>query len=538
MTRRAVFLCATLAFLLSSCPGVSGGDRISVLIRDMTLRQKVGQLILLGFQGRALGPADRALLRDVNPGGIVFYGRNMKDASDIPAMISSINSVMKENKAPLFYAIDQEGGVVHRVEGQLYRPPSALSLGAAGSAELAREVGGSVGSALRGLGINVNLSPVLDVPEDFSSSPMATRSFGDNAEKVERLGIAYIRGLGDAGVLATAKHFPGIGRAFRDSHYGIPRIAWESVHERDNDMRPFRAAVRAGVDIVMAGHVIAEPGDSRKPVSLSVAWMSGTLRKEMGFEGLIIVDNIEMKAIEDTMPVAQAAVEAFLSGADMIMVSHERENQRAVFDALLDAAMKGRIPSERLEASLRRIMEAKERAVSGNRGSFRSLKEVSRSVAEESVTVIVRRGAPRVLIRKEGRVLYTGYNAGLFSEMESFFRSAGRINMPLRSFRKTREGKFPKDFVKNFDGVIVDADYPDAREMISLCRDAGKAYVVMLYHPRRVGKVLKELHPGQLLLAYENDRSQFLAALEIASGMREAKGKLPYQAVPADGYGY
>ena len=211
-------------------------------------------------------------------------------------------------------AIDQEGGLVHRLRGDYYRPPSAPAIGAAHSEELARNVGLATGSALRELGININLTPVLDMPANILTSPMTMRSFGDHPQTVEKLGTAYIRGIQDAGLLAAAKHFPGIGRGLGDSHFKVPHLFWETNGERENDLLPFRGAVQQGVDLVMVGHVIAEPGDARLPVSLSSFWMEEVLRQEMGFKGLVIVDNIEMKAIQDLMSIPEAAVQSFKAG--------------------------------------------------------------------------------------------------------------------------------------------------------------------------------------------------------------------------------
>jgi len=281
--KKTLFIFGVVFSFSLSCASLSAADRVEEYINGMTLREKVGQLILLGIQGRGFDAKNNGHIKKINPGGIVFYGRNLKDADDIPHLISKIQSFFGKRDLPMFFAVDQEGGLVHRIEGEMYRPPSAPAMGAANSEELSREVGQSVGQALKALGININLAPVLDVPADIRSSAMAMRSFGSDSRAVARLGTAYIRGLRDAGVLATAKHFPGIGRTNEDSHRSIPRIVWKSHNERDNDITPFRSAIREGVDIIMTGHVIAEPGDAGNLVSLSTYWMKGVLRKEMGF---------------------------------------------------------------------------------------------------------------------------------------------------------------------------------------------------------------------------------------------------------------
>ncbi|HID39020.1 MAG TPA: glycoside hydrolase family 3 protein, partial [Calditrichaeota bacterium] len=198
-------------------------DKASDYISKMTLEEKIGQIMFIGFQGNSLNSKNMNHLKKINPGGIVFYRRNFEDASDIPSLISIIKSITKNHYLPLFFAIDQEGGIVHRIKGEYYKPPSVPAIGAINSAEITREVGLSVGNALRDLGININFAPVLDVPIDLLSSPMSRRSFSDNPKTVARLGTAYIKGLQDAGMLSTAKHFPGMGRTHEDSHHTLPR---------------------------------------------------------------------------------------------------------------------------------------------------------------------------------------------------------------------------------------------------------------------------------------------------------------------------
>lgn len=258
-------------------------DSVDKYINKMTIGQKIGQLVLMGFQGRSLNKQDIAHIKKIHPGGIVFYARNFNDASDVAPFIEKITSVFKNNEVPMFFAIDQEGGIVHRIEGEYFKPPSAPSIGAAYSEEIAREVGRSIGSTLRNLGININLAPVLDMPSDILSSQMTLRSYSNDSKIVEKLGVAYINGLKEAGLLSTAKHFPGIGRANKDPHHILQHIAWGTQDEKDNDIEPFKGAIKAGVDIIMVGHFIAEPGDAKNPISLSSYWMKDMLKKRYWF---------------------------------------------------------------------------------------------------------------------------------------------------------------------------------------------------------------------------------------------------------------
>ena len=526
-----VFIITLAALMFRPYPTVFADDTLEAHIKNMTLRQKIGQIMFIGFQGRALGSRDIEHIKNINPGGIVFYARNFRDASDAAALLSKIKSSLKDRELSVFFAIDQEGGIVHRIKGESYTPPSEPAIGATGSEELAKKAGLSVGTALGSLGININLSPVLDVPIDISPSPMMGRSYSYDPEIVKRLGIAYIKGLKDAGLLATAKHFPGIGRANEDSHFKLPHIIWKTQNEKDGDIMPFQGAVKAGVDIIMVGHFIAEPGDEKNPVSLSSYWMKNVLRKDIGFDGLIVVDNIEMKPIEEIMPVSEAAVHSFKAGADMIMVSHERENQKAVFNALMEAVKKGDISQDRLDESLRRIISAKTRMTSHriNKVSAGDLNEISKLVAENSVIALRLKDATFYAINKNDKVLFAGCNLTLFNAIKDAFMHTEILNTTLVNYKKMKPEIPIVEFIKKFDALIIDADYTDASEIISACNDLNLKYAVVLNHPWNFQKILERSQPKWIIITYENSMIHLKTAIEIISGNLPAKGRLPYK---------
>lgn len=504
-----------------------------------TLREKAGRIMFIGINSRRLAEGDKKHLRDINPGGIVLYARNFKDASEIPPLVEEIKSALPDKGHRPFFAIDQEGGIVHRVEGESFRPPSAPSIGAAGSEGLAEEVGLSVGLALRELGIDINFSPVLDMPFDMKSSPMKKRSIGNDPERVERLGRAYIKGLGKAGVLSTAKHFPGAGKTAEDSHNRLPRIGWEGPEEKERDLLPFRGAIEEGVDIVMAGHFVAEPGDHEHPVSLSPYWLTEVLRDGLSFDGLILIDNIEMKAIQDLMPLGKAAVKSFLSGADVIMVSHERKKQKEVFDSLFKALQKGDISDERLDDSLRRLDEAEKKLSLHVKESASAprLDEVARRVLEDSVVSILKEGSV-INGTPFGKALYAGYNKKLFDSLKENSERAGIINLPVKNYLSKNKIPSLSVLLKGLRAVVVDAGHPDAALLISSCREAATACIVHIEHPWDTARILEALRPERAVVTFENSKAHIRAATEIALGLRRAKGTLPYPKALPEGYRY
>ena len=511
--------------------GLYAGDEADEYISGMTLEEKIGQIMLVGIPRRIVTSRDIEHLKKINPGGIVFYRRNFKDAPALPPLISSIKSIFQNNKLPLFFAIDQEGGIVHRIEGEYHKPPSAPSIGAVNSEELAREIGLSVGNALRDLGININLAPVLDVPTDLQSSRMTRRSYSNDPQTVAQLGTAYISGLHDAGILATAKHFPGVGRTYEDTHDTLPHITWKTNGEKDSDIIPFQAAIKAGVDMIMVGHFIAEPGDAKHPISLSSYWMTDVLKKEMGFQGLVLIDNIEMKPIAGTMQVGEAAVQSFKAGADIIMVSHEREKQEKVFKALLDAATKGEIPPERLNESLKRIIAAKKRILSYKpvQRASKNLKELSRLAAEGSVTVLTFKDSPFHTMSRDDKVLFAGYNSTIFKTIKDTFKHSGILNTTFINYEKMHPETPIEEFIKTFDALIIDALYSDISEIISICNDSNVPYVIVLSHPLNMQEIIGRVQPKCILITYENNRIFLQTALDVITGVKHAKGRLPYK---------
>lgn len=513
-------------------------DSMSKMTDSLTLDQKVGQLLIIGFHGQSLSEGDIAHIRKIRPGGIVFFGRNFKSASDIPPVIAKIRAVLDDREIPLFFAIDQEGGVVHRIEGEYYKPPSAPAIGAANSERLSRATGRAVGNALRKIGINMNLAPVLDVPADIRLTPILGRCFSDSPERVTRLGVAYIEGIRESGVLSAAKHFPGIGRARDDSHFALPHVIWKSAEDRNGDLLPFVEAGRSGVDAIMTGHFIAEPGDGEYPASLSSYWMKDVLRGSFGFEGLVIVDNIEMKPIMDSMDAGKSAVKSFLAGADVILVSHEKKNQTAAYRGLLDAAEKGVITPERIDESLVRILKAKKRmqaALTTPVADEPSMPGVSREVAENSILLVRRKAARQIAISQDGEILYAGFNPDIYAALKSRYRRAGMLNSTIANLRKKGPSELPEASLEKYDLVVIDGDYPDAEQMAGLCREMKKDFIVITGNFRNLESRVKILKPDFLYASPENRKAYFSVISDILRGSRQAKGAMPYNlSLPPD----
>jgi len=528
----------TLVLLMCLPCSLLADDTTAKTTDSFTLEQKVGQLLMIGFHDKSLNKKDIALLRKIKPGGIVCYTRNFGAASDLQPLIKEIKTILKDEDLPVFFAIDQEGGVVHRIEGEQYKPPSAPAIGAANSEDIAREVGLAVGNGLKSLGINVNLAPVLDMPADIRHSTMTLRSFSNKPEVAARLGVAYLKGLKQAGILSAAKHFPGIGRASGDTHENLPRVVWNTEQEKENDMMPFTSAIKAGVDILMAGHVIAEPGDSVRPVSLSSYWLHDVLREETGFRGLVLVDNIEMKPIQQMMDVGTAAVESFKAGADIIMVSHEQKNQAAVFEALLEGFKKGTLSRARLEESILRIVQAKTfiRSARVHEEKSGDLRSIVKTVTESSVIALRLKDAPLYNFRQLDSILYVGFNTVLFDALKPLFKKAEMMNSSLGKYLAMNPRNPIDQFVKRFDMVVIDSNYTDVSVLVSLCERLDTQYIVFQNRVSSMENTLETIKPKAVIVLLDSAKYSYRIAAEVIRGVRKTSGVLPFQTPSAAFY--
>lgn len=350
----------------SASPWAVGGVDVAGLIDQMTLEQKVGQLLLLGFGGTEMDAAIGAFLEEMEPGGVALFTRNITGPEQTMKLVQGIRShdvVVGGRPLVPFIAVDQEGGTVVRLKSQAAVLPSAMALGAVDDVELAREVGRTLGADLVAWGFNMNLAPVLDVNSNPKNPVIGIRSFGGDARRVAEIGVAYAQGLGEAGVIAVAKHFPGHGDTDVDSHYGLPILHHDRERLFDVELRPFARAFAEGLPAIMTAHIvlplIAEGDDV--PATVSHKVLTGLLREELAYDGLVITDGLEMQGIVDR-GVGEAAVEAVVAGADMVMVLWSADKKREVRQALLDAARSGRLPADRVDQAVRRVLEAKARA--------------------------------------------------------------------------------------------------------------------------------------------------------------------------------
>ncbi|HXF93116.1 MAG TPA: beta-N-acetylhexosaminidase [Nitrospiraceae bacterium] len=328
----------------------------------MALREKVGQLFMAGFSGTAASKDVASLVTDYKPSGVILFSRNLEALGQIVQLTNDLQKLSPGS--PLLIAIDQEGGRVSRLPAEFTLFPPCAVLGACRSYDLAYAVAATTAAELRAVGINMNMAPVLDVNSNPANPVIGDRAFGSDPRTVCEMGQATVAGLQDNEVIACGKHFPGHGDTAADSHKELPVVEAPVERLREIELPPFRYAIAHGVATLMTAHVLYRAWDPRWPATLSPTILTTLLRGEMGFEGVVLTDDLEMRAIIDHYGVEEAAVRAFLAGADMLLICQDPARTATAVRAMERAVEDGTIPAGRLEISLERIARLKRRFLS------------------------------------------------------------------------------------------------------------------------------------------------------------------------------
>ena len=341
----------------------------------MNAAELIGQNLMFRFDGPEFTDDAREAFREIRPGGVLFFSQNITSREQVHALTTELQSEARRlGMPPLLIAADQEGGIVSRFSNDFVTPPSPMALGAAGNPGDTLMASTLTALQLREVGINVNFAPSADVNNNPANPVIRTRSFGDSADRVaEQLAWMY-RGHEAARVATTVKHFPGHGDTSIDSHFGLPSIPGDRQRFERIELAPFRSAVKLGVPAVMSAHIIFPALDPDLPATLSPAILTGLLRAEMGFTGVIFTDAMDMRAISEQFGLAESSVLAKLAGVDMLEANEPIGDQLVRFEALRDAVESGRIPLEAVRASSDRIDALRQRyAITGEPTSLPEL---------------------------------------------------------------------------------------------------------------------------------------------------------------------
>lgn len=326
----------------------------------MSLEELIGKKLVIGIPGASVSREAVDLFRETHAAGLIVYRHNFSSAQGFKRFIADLEEALGRK---LLVAVDHEGGrVIHLAEGVTVFPDN-LALGHTGNETYAAQQGEIEARELRRLGIDLNLAPTLDVLTETYSPNIGIRSYSKDPDRVARLGAARIRAMQAQGLAACAKHFPGQGHSPLDAHLALPVLpaSWEEM--KKIHLKPFEAAIRAGVEAVMSSHPVYPGLDPtpRCPATFSRRIIWDCLRKEMGFQGLILSDDLEMGALKDICPIGEAACRAVEAGHDMLLICHSAQAQREVFQSLLSAYREKRLDRAELEASVVRVEMLRDR---------------------------------------------------------------------------------------------------------------------------------------------------------------------------------
>jgi beta-N-acetylhexosaminidase len=343
-------------------PPPAPSQQADAILARLTTKEKIGQMILIGLGGKELTQTECQIIQDITPGGIVFHGGNVSDPSQLSNLIDSIkNCAGQSSTIPLFFAIDHEGQYINRFKtGGATVFPSPQAVGATGDPAYAFKVAFASGQEIASFGINMVLGPVADVLIDLDNTVIGERSFGGDANKVAAFTDQAVQGYRQAGLIPVLKHFPGHGASSIDSHLGLPVDQSTSQSLFIDHLPPFIQGLAAGAPVVMTGHTALPRIDSRNfPASLSGP-VIGILRNDLGFNGVVITDSLDMGALQSTgLDSAGVALAAALAGNDMLLILSSSDAKKASV-RLLSSLDTGEISIDQVNASVRRILSLKE----------------------------------------------------------------------------------------------------------------------------------------------------------------------------------
>lgn len=333
---------------------------------NLSLELRVAQMFMVTLHGPQLTEVGRDFLRRWQPGAVVLFTSNTGTPESVTALTNAYQqTILDAGGLPLLIAIDQEGGVVQRLTDGFTQFPSPLLITASGDPAVARAVGQAVGAELRAVGINMNLAPVADLETNRDNAIIFRRSFGSDPHLVGAAVSGVVNGLRDSGVLATLKHFPGHGETSVDSHAELPIVDLPRERLDSVEIEPFRLAIKAGAEAVMVAHIWYSAFDAleRQPASLSRNVITGVLRGELGFDGLVLTDAIDMNAVDMEFDLDRAVIMAVNAGADLIVAgpSIGLDVQERLMQVVVDAVRSGEIPEARIDESVQRIIDVKTR---------------------------------------------------------------------------------------------------------------------------------------------------------------------------------
>jgi beta-N-acetylhexosaminidase len=536
---------------------VPSDQELEAMVAGMSLQDRVAQMVMVGFHGQSLAtsPELETMIGAYHVGGVVLVEANAHDPQQLGNLAAELQSLATSTGAgiPLFIAINHEGGIVVRITEGVTGFPGNMAVAATGRPDYAYVSAALAAQELRAMGVNMNLAPVLDVNDNPLNPIIGTRSFGESPALAAEYGRLAVRGSQDNGVIAVAKHFPGHGSVDVDSHGTLP-VLQVSVDQLDQrEMVPFRAAIEDGVAGIMTAHIAVPAVDeSGRSATISPEILTGLLRQQMGYDGLIVTDSLGMGAVSAGRGQAQAAVEAVRAGADIVLSTTPMEAHIAIVQALVVAVQQGDIPVERIDQSVLRILRVKrayglfEPSTPLDLTGVGSAEHqaIAGEIARRAVTILRNDGMPlppppaRLLLISPSQLPPAASASGtLFAEL---LRERGyEVNELVFNLDSggSRDHVYASAVAQaaTYDAVIfgewelikryVNWDDRWQEDLVGALHQAGSAPIVVAWH--NPAAILRCPQVSAFLTAYGNTRAQVAAVVAALSGEQVPEGRLP-----------
>ncbi|MCX6112629.1 MAG: beta-N-acetylhexosaminidase [Proteobacteria bacterium] len=516
--------------------------KVENVLSSLTLEQKIGQMLLYGFKGQTAEEDAAPLIKKYNLGGVILFTRNINSENQTVKLDEDIQHyAINHLKIPVFISIDQEGGKVLRIQNFGTVLPGNMNLGATRSPTLSFLAGKLTSVDLEMLGINMNLAPVLDVNTSAKNEVIGVRSFGSDPDMVAVLGSSYIRGIQSRKVSATAKHFPGHGNTSGDSHFEIMSINRTLDELKRYDLKPFYEAIKNGVDAIMTAHISVPSIDpSGLPATLSNKIITGLLRNEMGYNGLIITDDMEMRPVTKDWPIGKSATQAILAGCDMVIVVWTDSAKEEVYNSILSAVKNNLITQSRIDESVRRILRVKfkrqlfDNTPDPNIAQIKRVvgnkfhQQISHLIAQKSITIVKNMKHIIPLVNKKEQFIVLSPFSYLSKELNDSGLNNNLIKMDVKLDKSQR------------DRIINEAlsyQYKTDAYIVAVIDDSQAQIAKALKQKSRIPVIVASLDSPYIystvkdadayLCAY-SFRTQALRALaRVITGQATADGILP-----------
>lgn len=352
-------------------------------IKNLKIEQKIGQMLIIALEEKNITQKTINIIQKYNIGGIILYRKDYNNYQEMIDLINKLKEINRVNEIPIFISIDQEGGRVNRMPSEILKMKSANELASTHDIDIVKKSAKIISEMLSKTGINLNYAPVLDIKNFKKEHAIGDRCYGENKEDVSIYGIEFMKELSKGGVLPVVKHFPGHGATKKDSHVMLPIVKKSKEKLENEDIKPFKEAIKNGADAIMVGHILVKDIDKKYPASLSKKMLQEYLIEKLKFKGLIITDDLKMLSVRLRYSLKKAAMLAINSGNNMIMLGYNYRKIEKAIKYITKEVEKGKIDINKIDQSVKKVISVKEKyKVNDSKIEGGSIEDINKQIEE------------------------------------------------------------------------------------------------------------------------------------------------------------